>query len=37
MVNQKFLDNINLATSPWGQKFMGHATIFPKVNLSYLP
>jgi len=33
MVNQKFLDNINLVTSPWGQKFMGHAVLGPNYHL----
>ena len=33
MVNIKFLDNINLVTSPWGQKFMGHAVLGPNYHL----
>jgi len=47
MVNIKFLDKINLATSPWAQKFVARAIldpnyhlfakVNPKVNPSYLP
>ena len=33
MVNLKFLDNINLVTSPWGQKFMAHAVLGPNYHL----
>ena len=33
MVNLKFLDKINLATSPWAQKFMGHAVLGPNYHL----
>jgi 1-acyl-sn-glycerol-3-phosphate acyltransferase len=33
MVNIKFLDNINLVTSPWGQKFMAHAVLGPNYHL----
>jgi 1-acyl-sn-glycerol-3-phosphate acyltransferase len=33
MVNLKFLEKINLATSPLGQKFVGHAILGPNYNL----
>jgi 1-acyl-sn-glycerol-3-phosphate acyltransferase len=33
MVNQKFLDSINLVTSPWGQKFMARAVLGPNYHL----
>jgi 1-acyl-sn-glycerol-3-phosphate acyltransferase len=33
MVNIKFLDKINLATSPWAQNFMGHAVLGPNYHL----
>jgi len=32
MVNIKFLDKINLATSPWAQKFLGYAVLAPNYN-----
>ena len=33
MVNLKFLEKINLATTPRGQKFVGHAILGPNYNL----
>ena len=33
MVNIKFLDKINLATSPWAQKFVANAILAPNYHL----
>ncbi len=33
MVDLEFLKNINLATSPWGQKFVGRAILAPNYHL----
>ena len=33
MVNIKFLDKINLATSPWAQKFVARAILDPNYHL----
>jgi 1-acyl-sn-glycerol-3-phosphate acyltransferase len=33
MVNIEFLDKINLATSPWAQKFMANAILAPNYHL----
>ena len=33
MVTIKFLDKINLATSPWAQKFVAHAILAPNYHL----
>lgn len=33
MVDLDFLKNINLATSPWGQKFVGRAILAPNYHL----
>jgi hypothetical protein len=33
MVDLEFLNNINLATSPWGQKFVARAILAPNYHL----